>query len=245
MHMWCILPYFLWIITFQNTAYVVFIARICMRYRKDLLSKTLCMCMQTSYSHIIAWYNRHFNPLFESGWHNEGECSSSSSDNEDTLVSIQLDIYPCLLYWQSVGFPLIHTGRQLTNGNSWTQHPSEKVLMIVNSLDFHKIMAGHCSSLKCLSKFDLQLIRACHIRYLSMSQAASHQWLHMMMENQPLHQRQYHIQHQVPLFLCKCLYASWYLCSVCADMPLWLPMEYQRIRWPQCHQDTTHWPTMH
>ena len=179
--------------------YVVCFARICVRYHSDLLSNKPHMHMQTSYWHIIMWYDRHFNPLFENGWHDDGECSSSASDDEDTLAPMHLDI-PLSIILAEHGVPTDLNQQTTNHDNSWNQRPSQKVLTIVRSLDFHKIMASYCCSLKCLSKFDLQLIRACRICYLSMSQAASHQWLCMMMENQPLHQQWYHIQHQVPLF---------------------------------------------
>jgi hypothetical protein len=64
-------------------------------------------------------------------------------------------------------------------------------------LDFNWIIASPCCAELCLCKFDVSQIWACCIWYLSMTQAASHQWLRTLMENQQLHHQLYHLHHQV------------------------------------------------
>jgi hypothetical protein len=78
-----------------------------------------------------------------------------------------------------------------------TPQPAAKVLSTVEALDFNQIITSPCCAELCLHKFDVSQIQACHIQYLSMTQAASHQWLRTLMENQPLHHQLYHLHHQV------------------------------------------------
>jgi hypothetical protein len=86
--------------------------------------------------------------------------------------------------------------------SQWTPSPSSEVLNVVNSLNISCIINTHCCNSKCLTSIDASVVRACHIRYLSMSQAASWQWLRIIMENQPISSRRYYIYHNVRFRQC-------------------------------------------
>ena len=162
--------------------------------------------------------NRHYNPFFKNGWEDASEHSSSESEEDKAIIITPLDIPLSIIQVECADMDDTSSQEILNHTDLGSQRPSEKVLMAVNSLDLNRIIAAHCCSLRCLCKFDSQLIRACWVQYLSMSQAASHQWLRMMMENQPLQHQQYHIHHQVHLSFCLLHKGSCDCCSECADM---------------------------
>jgi hypothetical protein len=83
--------------------------------------------------------------------------------------------------------------------SQWTPSPSSEVLNVVNLLNISCIINTHCCNSKCLTSIDASMVRACCIRYLSMSQAA---WLRIIMENQPISSQQYYIYHNVRFRQC-------------------------------------------
>jgi hypothetical protein len=71
----------------------------------------------------------------------------------------------------------------------------------VDTLDYTCIKNFACCSKMCLLQFDESFIRACRLRYKHMTQAASRQWLRIMMENQPINNRYYYLDHKVFTYL--------------------------------------------
>ncbi len=178
-----------------------------------------CICVRSVLTETSSpmSLNRHYDPIFKTGWGADGEDSSSESEEDEAVIVSSLDIPLSIIQAECADMDDTATHAIINHTDLGTQCPSEKVLMAVNSLDLNRIINAHCCSLSCLCKFDSQLIRACCIRYLSMSQAASRQWLRMMMENQPLQNQQYHIHHQVCLSFCLLHWGSCDCCSECAD----------------------------
>jgi hypothetical protein len=107
--------------------------------------------------------NRHYNPFFENGWEDDGECSSSESEEDEAIIITPPDIPLSIIQVECADLNDTSSQQIISHTESGTQHPSEKVLMAVNSLDLNRIINAHCCSLRCLCKFDSQLIRACRI----------------------------------------------------------------------------------
>jgi hypothetical protein len=224
------------IIFHYQTAYTysVYFDQLCMHYHIILSEKN------TVYTYTVHWLRphpsccstEHYNPFFENGWEDDGEHSSSELEEDDSVITVPLDILLSVIQVECTDRNDTSSLEIINHMDSWTQHPSEKVLMAIDSLDLNRIITAHCCSLRCLCKFYSQLIRVCHIWYLSMSQAASCQWLRMMMENQPLQHQQYHIHHQVHSSLCLLHKGSYACCSECADVCSWMHTAYLRTKWP-------------
>ena len=153
-------------------------------------------------SHITFYFFRPYNPFFEQGYDDvtNTDSGSNSDDDRDLVPAPVLEI-PLSLIMEECGDD---TGRLATfthlitdPADLCTPQPAAKVLSRVEALDLDQIIASPCCSALCLRNFDRSQIRACRIRYLSMTQAASRQWLRTLMENQPRHSRLYHLYHEV------------------------------------------------
>ena len=107
--------------------------------------------------------NRHYNPFFKNGWEAEGEHSTSELEEDEVITIRPLDIPLSIIQAECADMHDTSSQEIINHTESGTQHPSEKVLMAVNSLDLNQIITAHCCSLRCLCKFDSQLIRACQV----------------------------------------------------------------------------------
>jgi hypothetical protein len=85
--------------------------------------------------------NRHYNPFFENRWEDDGECSSSASE-EDEAIIIPLDIPLSIIQVECADMNDTSSQEIINHMESGTQHPYEKVLMAVNSLDLNRIIVS-------------------------------------------------------------------------------------------------------
>jgi len=89
------------------------------------------------------WLNRHYNPLFKNRWEDDGECSSSELEDDDSIITIPLDIALSIIQVECTDMNDTSSQEIINHTDSWTQHPSEKVLMPVDSLDLNRIINVH------------------------------------------------------------------------------------------------------
>src|SRR3989344_1387314 len=80
----------------------------------------------------------------------------------------------------------------------WISDASPSALTKVSTLDFTHLKARKCCRLRCMHILPVDLVRACRLRYYSMSQMASRQWLATILENQPSGHKMFYLLSTVP-----------------------------------------------
>ena len=80
----------------------------------------------------------------------------------------------------------------------WISDASPSALTKVSTIDFTHLKVRKCCHLHCMHILPVDLVRACHLHYYSMSQLASHQWLATILENQPSGHKMFYLLSNVP-----------------------------------------------
>lgn len=109
---------------------------------------------------------------------------------DDMLTNIHADTEP-----SATG----HTAADLpAHVQQWISDASPSALTKVSTIDFTRLKARKCCRLRCMHILPIDLVRACRLRYYSMSQMASRQWLATILENQPSGHKMFYLLSTVP-----------------------------------------------
>ncbi len=156
--------------------------------RKSLRTRTRRLLFLTSCFRYLLYSS---NTAFYSGQDNRGDAAPASFRlYNDLITDIDTDNGSSATGNTAPDLP--------PHVQQWISDATPAALTKVAALDFTRLKARKCCRLRCMHILPLDLVRACRLRYYSMSQMASRQWLATILENQPTGHKLFYLLSTVP-----------------------------------------------